>query len=143
MVGLGLKLAVLPCGAVIMSGLFRKGVFCVVVANFFPNSPKLRCWDFLDIKQKFAMSQNAVAPPFPKTILYSWGMLKSWVSSFFICWIRFFMGGFRWEVPNSCCWFWVRCCSCSGRIFVGPAPNLPSVGRRFFGIVMFLCMVFY
>ena len=48
-------------------GSASHGAAATAVANFEENSPKDRCWLLRSIRPKVAMSQNAVAPPLPRT----------------------------------------------------------------------------
>jgi hypothetical protein len=55
----------------------RNGASCAALANFEENSPNDRCWLRSRIRPKVAMSQKAVAPPFPSTTSYPSGRPKS------------------------------------------------------------------
>ena len=48
-------------------GSASHGASAAALANFEENSPKVRCWLFSRISPSVAMSQNAVAPPLPRT----------------------------------------------------------------------------
>ena len=55
-----------PGSEVRMSDGARNGAWSVALANFEPNSPKLRCWARSRTRLKAAASQNAVEPPTPR-----------------------------------------------------------------------------
>ena len=46
-------------------GSSKNGASLDAAANLDENSPKTRCCDFVSIKPKVAISQNAVDPPLP------------------------------------------------------------------------------
>ena len=56
-----------PGSALMIVGLPRNGASLAAEPNFAENSPKLRCCERSWIRQKVAMSQNAVEPPLPST----------------------------------------------------------------------------
>ena len=65
--GLGSRGGASPGSALITDGSARNGAALAADANFAENSPKDRCCERCSIRQKVAMSQNAVAPPLPST----------------------------------------------------------------------------
>jgi hypothetical protein len=54
-----------PASAEIVIGSARNGAPVVTAANFWENSPKVRCSARRSTSPKAAASQNAVAPPLP------------------------------------------------------------------------------
>ena len=56
-----------PGSALMTVGSPRNGACLAAEPNLAENSPKLRCCERSLIRQKVAMSQNAVAPPLPST----------------------------------------------------------------------------
>ena len=57
----------MPGSLVTIDGSASHGAAFAAAANFEENSPNVRCWLFSRIRPWVATSQNAVAPPLPKT----------------------------------------------------------------------------
>src|SRR5919199_4901687 len=82
------------------------------------------------------MSQNAVAPPLPRTTSYPSGREKKEVRPSRIRRTRSFTGVCRCDVPSTVVAIEDRYATCSGRTLLGPEPKRPSEGLRSAGIVI-------
>ena len=115
-------------------GSASHGASVAEVANLEENSPKDRCWLFSRIRPKQAASQNAVAPPLPRTTWWPSGSENSSASPSRTRPTVSLTGACRWEVPISADPVAASASRCPVWIFDGPAPKRPSAGMRWSGI---------
>ena len=126
----------LPGSEVMTVGAPRCGAVFAALANFEPNSPKVRNCARSLMRPNVAASQNAVEPPLPRITSYPSGSANSsarpdrtrptWDFTVFC----------RCEVPRMVVAAPRRASTCSTRTLDGPQPKRPSTGSRSAGIVM-------